>query len=118
MFFGPRANNDPLGISTQQRSAAGALQGLQDIQFGADPFGIQRNAAMQSYQASATDPQRFETMMQAIKEQAPGGIRPSRKRGFALPEPPSTMWQPGQTSAVTNKAFDPSQAFKGLQGAR
>ena len=122
----PQSNQqDPLGIAMRQRSTAGALAGLQGIQFGQDPMGIQRNAAMQSYQNSATDPQGFNTMMQSIKENAPGGIKTPTGRGdpmAGVPTSPyggpSTMWQGGQTSAVTNKAFDPMQAFRGLQGAR
>ena len=119
---GAMSNQDPLGVSTQARSTAGALQGVQDIPFGGDPMGIERNAAMQSYQNSATDPMRFNTMMQAVMEQAPGGIRPNRGSGnFAgalASHMPSTMWQPSQQSAVTGRPFDPGQAFKGLQGAR
>lgn len=120
---GPQA--DPLGISTQQRSTAGALQGVQAIPFGGDPMGIQRNAAMQSYQNSASDPQRFNTMMQSITENAPGGVQVPSRRGDPMPGvptaplgQPSTRWQPGQAGITSGRPFDPQQAFRGLQGAR
>lgn len=118
--FGNVAGSDPLGISLRQRSVASSNRGVQGIQFGADPMGIQRNAAMQSLVNASSDPQGFNTMMQAVNEAAPGGIRTPSGRGDpmkGLPTAPlgqpSTMWQRGQQSSITNQAFAP--AMKGLE---
>ena len=118
--FGNVAGSDPLGIALRQRSVASANRGVQGIQFGDDPLGVQRNAAMQSLINASSDPQGFNTMMQAVNEAAPGGIQTPGRRGNPMPglptsplTTPSTMWQKGQQSSITNQAFAP--AMKGLE---
>lgn len=121
--FGNAPGQDPNGGYLHQRATADSLkylQGLNEQPLGSDPMGIQRNAAMQSYQNTATDPMGFNTMMQAIKEAAPGGIRTPSAHGdpmHGLPNAPfsapSTMWQGGQSSAVNGNMYQP--AVNGLQ---
>lgn len=110
----PPINNqqDPLGIGIRQRSVASENLGLQSIPFGADPLNIQHQAAIQSLVQASADPQGFNTMNQAIKEQMPGGLRGGRHEGDPLPglhnaplTPPSTMWQGGQSSAVSGQEY-------------
>lgn len=75
---------DPLGIGVHQRSVAGENAGLQAIPFGADPLNIQHQAALQSLVQASADPQGFNSMNQAIKENAPGGVRGGRGTGDPL----------------------------------
>lgn len=120
----PPINNqeDPLGIALRQRSVTGENAGVTGIPFGADPMGIQHQAAIQSLVQASSDPQGFNTMNQALNERYPSGIHQSAKSGPAMPGvpaapnmTPSTMWQSGQTSAVTGSPYDPAVAITGLQ---
>lgn len=106
------SQDDPLGIGIRQRSVAGENKGLQEIPFGADPLNIQHQAAIQSLVQASSDPQGFNTMNQSILERLPHGIKGARHEGDPLPgiptsplSAPSTMWQSGQSSAVTGQAF-------------
>lgn len=118
-YSSPPINNqtDPLGIALRQRSVAGENEGTQAIPFGADPMGIQHQAAIQSLVQASSDPQGFNTMNQAILEQMPGGIKGGRHEGDPLPGLPTapqtqpfTIWDPStQTSAI-----GPNPAYVGL----
>jgi hypothetical protein len=68
-------------------------------------------------------PQGFDAVLQGIKENAPGGIMNPDRRGDpmrGLPTAPlgqpSTMFAPGQESAVTGQIYDPTtQALQALK---
>lgn len=114
--------NDAGGAALQQRAVDSSNRYLQTLTPENDPWGIERNAGMQSLIQAGSDPMGFSRFLQAVNERAPGGITTPSHRGdpmSGLPNAPfaasSTMWQPGQSSAVTGRPFDPSLAIQGIK---
>lgn len=127
--IGVPVNNqeDPLGNGVIMRGLQGYWNGRQN-QIHED--NSQGNVMAASIHGGGPLPDpNWQGFYQAMNERAPGGIAPSHGRGDpigGLPNSPfgapSTMWQSGQSSAVTNKPFtpqfNPQQAVQGLKGAR
>ena len=117
---------DPLGIGVITRGLADYWQGHQQMQHTADTNGNVMEASILG-QGPLPDPN-WQGFYQALNEHKAKIQAGGRRGGDPLPglptapfNAPSTMWQPGQTSAVTGRPFDPTQqqqAIKGLKGVR
>lgn len=126
----PVDQNDPLGGALYGRAVE---QEQQFKQGQAQHDAMQPNTSenMQLSMAHSREPMstyaypEWSKFYQALNENAPGGVRGPKHEGDPMPGvptaplgQPSTMWQGGQTSAVTGKPFDPQQALRGLRGGR
>ncbi len=85
--FGIDPRQDPGGGALKQRSEAGAEQYLRNTpmdvqQYG--PIGQNHWNALSGLYNSRFDTQGFTTLMQAVKESAPGGIATPSRRGDPL----------------------------------
>lgn len=123
--------NDPLGGALYGR-AVQQEQGFKQGQYAYDMAQPSTSANMQLSMAHSREPMstyqhpEWSKFYQAVNEAAPGGIKPPVGRGDPMSgvpnapfAAPSTMWQSGQSSAVSGRPYNPQQAaVQGLQGAR
>ncbi len=123
--FGNQMGDDAGGSWLYDR-AVQHEQGFRQHQAAFDAAQPNTSENMQLSMAHSREPMQsymnpmWSKFYQAVGEAAPGGIRTQGGRGNPMPglpnspfSAPSTMFQGGQTSAVTNKAYAP--AVQGLQ---